>query len=63
MGTLRATALLRVRLDGERVVAEEFMLRGDLSRVRTVKVGPDGYVYLLTDVASGAILRLEPAAE
>jgi glucose/arabinose dehydrogenase len=26
-----------------------------------VRVGPDGYVYLLTDVSNGAILRLEPA--
>jgi glucose/arabinose dehydrogenase len=61
MGTLKAEALLRVRLDGERVVEDEFLLRGQLPRVRTVRVGPDGFVYLLTDVSHGAILRLEPA--
>ena len=61
MGTLRANALIRVRLDGERFVEDEFMLKGVLSRVRDVRVGPDGLVYLLTDVANGAIMRLEPA--
>jgi glucose/arabinose dehydrogenase len=61
MGTLRANALIRVRLDGERVVEDEFLLKGQVPRVRTVRVGPDGYVFLLTDVSNGAILRLEPA--
>jgi glucose/arabinose dehydrogenase len=61
MGTLRAGALIRVRLDGERFVEDEFMLKGELPRVRDVRVGPDGHVYLLTDASNGAILRLEPA--
>ena len=59
MGTLKAGALIRVRLDGERVVEDEFLLKGQLPRLRTVRVGPDGFVYLLTDVSNGAILRLE----
>jgi glucose/arabinose dehydrogenase len=61
MGTLRAGALIRVRLDGERFVDDEFMLKGALPRVRDVRVGPDGYVYLLTDASNGTILRLEPS--
>jgi glucose/arabinose dehydrogenase len=61
LGALRGQALIRVRLDGERVVADEFMLQGALPRVRDVRVGPDGYVYLLTDEGNGALLRLEPA--
>ena len=61
MGTLKAGALLRVRLNGERFVEDEFMFKGELPRVRDVRVGPDGFVYLLTDVSNGAILRLEPA--
>jgi glucose/arabinose dehydrogenase len=61
MGTLKSGALIRVRLDGERFVEDEFLLKGELPRVRTVRIGPDGYVYLLTDVSNGAILRLEPA--
>jgi glucose/arabinose dehydrogenase len=37
------------------------MLRGALARVRDVRAGPDGFVYLLTDQPNGALLRLEPA--
>jgi glucose/arabinose dehydrogenase len=61
IGALRGQALIRVRLDGEKFVEEEFMLKGALPRVRDVRVGPDGLVYLLTDLPGGAILRLEPA--
>jgi glucose/arabinose dehydrogenase len=61
LGALRGQALIRVRLDGERVVGDEFMLVGSLPRVRDVRAGPDGFVYLLSDQPSGALLRLEPA--
>jgi glucose/arabinose dehydrogenase len=61
IGALRGQALIRVRLDGERFVEDEFMLVGAVARVRDVRVGPDGFVYLLTDTPNGAILRLEPA--
>jgi len=61
LGALRGQALIRVRLDGERVVGDEFMLVGSLPRVRDVRVGPDGFVYLLGDQPNGAVLRLEPA--
>jgi glucose/arabinose dehydrogenase len=61
MGTLKSNAILRVRLDGDRFREDEFMLKRDVPRVRHVVVGPDGYVYLLTDETRGAILRLEPA--
>jgi glucose/arabinose dehydrogenase len=61
MGALRGQALIRVRLDGEKFVEDEFMLVGAVPRLRDVRIGPDGLVYLLTDVPNGAILRLEPA--
>jgi aldose sugar dehydrogenase len=61
IGALRGQALIRVRLDGERVVADEFLLNGTLPRIRDVRVGPDGYVYLLGDQSDGSVLRLEPA--
>ena len=50
-----------MRVAGDRVVAEEFMLRGAVPRIRDVRNGPDGYVYLLTDERDGTLLRLEPA--
>lgn len=61
IGALRGQALIRVRLEGERFAADEFMLRGAVPRIRDVRSGPEGYVYLLTDERDGALLRLEPA--
>jgi glucose/arabinose dehydrogenase len=61
VGALRNEMLVRLRLDGEKVVKEERLLKGALGRVRDVRSGPDGLIYLLTDSAAGALLRLEPA--
>jgi glucose/arabinose dehydrogenase len=59
-GALKHQMLVRLRLEGEKVVAEERMLQG-IGRVRDVRAGPDGFLYLLTDAADGSLLRLEPA--
>jgi len=61
IGALRGQGVIRVQLDGEKVVADELMLSGAVPRIRDVRIGPDGLVYLLTDLPNGAILRLEPA--
>jgi glucose/arabinose dehydrogenase len=61
LGALRGQAVIRVRLDGNKFASEEVMLAGQLPRVRDVRVGPDGFVYLLTDSPDGTLLRLEPA--
>ncbi len=61
VGALRDQMLVRLALAGEKVVKEERMLRGVLGRIRDVREGPDGFLYLLTDSSSGAIVRLEPA--
>ncbi|MGZ8267804.1 MAG: PQQ-dependent sugar dehydrogenase [Burkholderiales bacterium] len=60
VGALRDEMLVRLELDGEKVVKEERLLAGAVGRIRDVRVGPDGYVYLLTDARSGALVRLEP---
>jgi glucose/arabinose dehydrogenase len=62
VGALRDRMLVRLRLDGEKVVKEERMLRGTLGRIRDVRTGPDGYLYLLTDESDGKLVRLEPAS-
>lgn len=59
VGALRAQMLVRLRFDGERFVSEERLLKG-IGRIRDVRAGPDGYLYLL-DESKGALLRLEPA--
>lgn len=61
VGALAFRLLARLELDGERVVREERMLRGVIGRIRDVRVGPDGFVYLLSDEQNGVIARLEPA--
>ena len=56
-----ARPLVRLRIADNRVMREERYL-GDLGeRVRDVRQGPDGFIYLLTDSSRGRILRLEPA--
>jgi aldose sugar dehydrogenase len=61
MGTLRGQALLRLTLDGDRVVAEERLLENLGTRIRDVRQGPDGWLYLLTDGGSGGqLLRVVP---
>jgi glucose/arabinose dehydrogenase len=59
-GGLRGQEVRRVRLDPDgRAIGEEAIQVG--RRVRDVRQGPDGYLYLLTDEANGRIIRVEPA--
>ena len=61
VGALKGRLVSRLELDGRNVVAEERIL-GDLGeRIRDVRQGPDGYLYLLTDSPDGRILRITPA--
>ncbi len=62
VGALRDQMLVRLKLDGEKVVREERLLKGWRGRIRDVRSGPDGYIYLLTDEAAGVLARLEPAS-
>jgi glucose/arabinose dehydrogenase len=58
IGALAGQALLRLELDGDRVVHEERLLQERNARIRDVRQGPDGYLYVLTDAANGQLLRL-----
>jgi glucose/arabinose dehydrogenase len=60
VGALAGQALHRLVLEGETVVAEEVLLKDRGERIRDVRMGPDGAVWLLTDEADGAVLRLTP---
>jgi len=62
VGALKFQMLVRLELDGERVVREERLLTGREGRIRDVREGPDGLLYLLTDAPDGKLLRIEPAA-
>jgi glucose/arabinose dehydrogenase len=58
IGALRGQKLVRVELAGTRAVREEALLTELDERIRDVREGPDGFIYLLTDSADGRILRL-----
>jgi len=62
LGGLANLQLVRLEMDGNRVVREERLLEGVVNeRVRDVEQGPDGSIYLLTDEINGRLLRVEPA--
>lgn len=58
---LAARELRRVQLRDGQVVGESILLKGLGERLRDVRVGPEGAIYVLTDAASGQLLRLTPA--
>jgi glucose/arabinose dehydrogenase len=60
LGALSGRALVRLETDGTEIIHEERLL-GDLGeRIRDVRQGPKGHLYLLTDASNGALLRLDP---
>ncbi|WP_342622721.1 PQQ-dependent sugar dehydrogenase [Pseudomonas alkylphenolica] len=58
IGALATQELIRLQLDGDKVVHEERMLGELNARIRDVRVGPDGYLYVLTDAEDGALLKV-----
>jgi glucose/arabinose dehydrogenase len=60
VGTLRGQSLIRLQFDGRQVLKEELLLTDMRSRIRDVRQGPDGWLYVLTDGADGQLLRLTP---
>jgi glucose/arabinose dehydrogenase len=64
VGGMARAKLVRLTLNGPRVAAEEALLQG-VGRVRDVRQGPDGFIYIVTDDRDGRptpVLRLEPVA-
>ncbi len=59
IGSLAGRHLVRLTLDGRRVIGEERLLV-DRARIRDVRVGPDDALYVATDEDDGEILRLAP---
>jgi glucose/arabinose dehydrogenase len=50
-------------LNGNTVTGEERLLQSLYERIRDVRQGPDGALWLLTDNSAGRILRVSPAAK
>ncbi|MGO0999565.1 PQQ-dependent sugar dehydrogenase [Lysobacter sp. CA196] len=60
LGALADGSLIRLNLDGDKIVKEERLLKELDWRIRDVRVSADGKVYVLTDENEGKLLRLEP---
>lgn len=64
LASLRAETLVRLELNGEKIMHEERLLTKDISqRLRHVVQGPEGFIYLLTDAENGRIYQLSPVAK
>ncbi|WP_246657466.1 PQQ-dependent sugar dehydrogenase [Cohaesibacter sp. CAU 1516] len=61
VGALKDQKLVRLTLEGNRVTHEEILLERLYGRIRDVRSGPDGALWLLTDSSRGALLRITPA--
>ena len=62
-GALRGSMLVRLTLNGNAVTSEERLLQNLNERIRDVRQGPDGALWLLTDSSAGRILRVAPVAK
>jgi aldose sugar dehydrogenase len=62
-GFLLTEEVIRIELDNGQVTSEEQLLSETIGRIRDVRQGPDGYVYLVTDHSDGGIYRIEPVKE
>jgi glucose/arabinose dehydrogenase len=62
VGALAGQMLVRLELDVEKVRKEERLLQQLPERIRDVRQGPDGALWLATDSSGGRILRLRPAS-
>jgi len=60
LGALADGSLIRLSLDGDKITGEERLLKEVGARIRDVRVGGDGRVYVLTDETDGKLLRLDP---
>lgn len=60
IGGLRSTRLVRLEVDGNRVTGEEHLLADRQRRIRDVREGPDGFLYVVTDEDDGELLRISP---
>jgi glucose/arabinose dehydrogenase len=64
VGALKFELVSRLDLDADnKVMKEERFLEGELGRIRDIREGPDGLIYIVTDENPGSVYRLEPAAE
>lgn len=60
VGALAGAHLRRLDVEGQEIIEQEVLLTDLEERIRDVRAGPDGYLYILTDSHDGKLIRLEP---
>ena len=60
VGALRAQMLVRLDRRSGTILSEDRLFEGDLGRIRDVRQGPDGAIWLLTDDPEGSLIRVAP---
>lgn len=60
VGALAFQQVRRVVLEGDEVTHQEVLLRNEIGRIRDVRQGPDGFLYMVTDADNGGVYRIEP---
>lgn len=58
IGALATEELIRLKVEDGRIVDEERLLKERKERIRDVRQGPDGYLYVLTDESNGKLLKV-----
>ncbi|MBB5752821.1 PQQ-dependent sugar dehydrogenase [Prosthecomicrobium pneumaticum] len=61
VGALKSQLLVRLDVEDGRIVGEERLFEGRFGRIRDVRQGPDGALYMVTDSGDGAVIRIGPA--
>lgn len=59
-GGLRSERVLRLVIEEQTVIHAEELLLKEIGRIRDLRQGPDGFIYVLTDQSDGGLYRLEP---
>jgi aldose sugar dehydrogenase len=60
VGGLRSQVLVRLRIENNRVTGEEHLLGDRKQRIRDVRQGPDGALYIVTDQQNGELWKITP---
>lgn len=59
-GALAGKRIVRMEISGKRITSQEILIQGEIGRIRDLRQGPDGYIYILTDESNGGLYRLGP---
>jgi glucose/arabinose dehydrogenase len=63
LGALAKQHLRRLIIEGDQIVGQEVLLQSKIGRIRDVREGTDGFIYLLTDSNNGSLYKLEPISD